>query len=48
VNELAAQRKEIGMPERPGELIYALDETPPWPHLLASVFSTSPSFALIW
>ena len=23
------------MPERPGELIYAQDETPPWPHLLA-------------
>ena len=26
------------MPERPGELIYALDETPPWPHLLALGF----------
>jgi hypothetical protein len=31
-------RKEIGMPERPGELIYALDETPPRPHLLALGF----------
>jgi xanthine permease XanP len=30
--------EEIGMPERPGELIYALDETPPWPHLLALGF----------
>src|SRR5262249_22686989 len=39
VNELAASRKEIGMPERPGELIYALDETPPWPHLLALGFA---------
>jgi xanthine/uracil permease len=29
---------EIGMPERPGELIYALDETPPRPHLLALGF----------
>jgi xanthine/uracil permease len=26
------------MPERPSELIYALDETPPWPHLLALGF----------
>ena len=26
------------MPERPGELIYALDETPPRPHLLALGF----------
>jgi hypothetical protein len=36
--EVQAQRKEIGMPQRPGELIYALDETPPWPHLLALGF----------
>jgi xanthine permease XanP len=26
------------MPERPVELIYALEETPPWPHLLAIGF----------
>ena len=26
------------MPERPGELIHAQDETPPWPHLLALGF----------
>src|SRR5580693_5305654 len=26
------------MPERPDELIYALEETPPWPHLLALGF----------
>ena len=26
------------MPERPSELIYALDEKPPWPHLLALGF----------
>jgi xanthine/uracil permease len=38
VIEVAPLRKEIGMPERPGELIYALDETPPRPHLLALGF----------
>jgi len=38
VIELVASREEVGMPERPGELIYALDETPPWPHLLALGF----------
>jgi xanthine permease XanP len=38
VIDLAASREEVGMPERPGELIYALDETPPWPHLLALGF----------
>jgi xanthine permease XanP len=26
--------REIGAPERPADLIYALDEMPPWPHLL--------------
>ena len=26
------------MPERPSELVYALDERPPWPHLLALGF----------
>ena len=26
------------MPERPAELIYALDERPPWPQLLALGF----------
>jgi len=26
------------MPERPSELIYALDEKPPWPQLLALGF----------
>ncbi len=30
--------KGIGLPERPAELIYALDEIPPWPQLLALGF----------
>src|SRR3984957_17804190 len=36
--EPAAWREEIRMPERPAELIYALDERPPWPQLLALGF----------
>lgn len=32
-NDMATCRKKTGMPERPEELIYALDETPPWLHL---------------
>jgi xanthine permease XanP len=30
--------REIGVRERPAELIYALDEIPPWPHLLGLGF----------
>src|SRR6516162_11510952 len=30
--------KEIGVRERPADLIYSLDETPPWPHLLGLGF----------
>jgi len=30
--------REIGIRERPVELIYALDEIPPWPHLLGLGF----------
>ncbi len=36
--EVGAWREEIRMPERPVELIYALDERPPWPQLLALGF----------
>src|SRR6516164_8231130 len=30
--------KEIGVRKRPADLIYALDEMPPWPHLLGLGF----------
>jgi xanthine permease XanP len=36
--DVAALRKEIAMPERPVELVYALDERPPWPQFLALGF----------
>jgi xanthine permease XanP len=36
--EATAARKQIGMAERPAELIYALDERPPWLQLLALGF----------
>jgi hypothetical protein len=35
---MGGQRKGIGMPERPVELIYALDERPPWLQLLGLGF----------
>lgn len=35
---MTVKDKEIGGPERPAELIYALDDIPPWPHLLALGF----------
>jgi xanthine permease XanP len=38
VMEATARRKAIGIPERPVELIYALDESPPWLQLLALGF----------
>jgi xanthine/uracil permease len=36
--KLKTKGKEIGVPERPAELIYALDEIPPLPHLLGLGF----------
>ena len=30
--------KEIGVRERPADLIFSLDEIPPWPHLLGLGF----------
>src|SRR5215472_12460648 len=30
--------KEIGVRKRPADLIYSLDETPPWPHLVGLGF----------
>jgi len=32
------EQRKIGAPERPAELTYALDEIPPWPHLLGLGF----------
>jgi hypothetical protein len=40
--------EENGMPERPSELVYALDEKPPWPHLLALGFQHVTVIAPIW
>jgi hypothetical protein len=34
VTKVRTKAMEIGGPERPKDLIYALDEIPPWPHLL--------------
>ena len=48
VMEATARQKQIRITERPVELIYALDERPPWLPLLVLGFSTLPSFALTW
>ena len=38
VTKVKTKAREIGIRERPVELIYALDEIPPWPHLLGLGF----------
>ena len=35
---MAAKARAIAVPERPPELMYALDDVPPWPHLLVLGF----------
>jgi hypothetical protein len=34
VTKVRTKMKEVGVRERPADLIYSLDEMPPWPHLL--------------
>jgi hypothetical protein len=48
VIEVAPLRKEIGMPERPGELFMRWMKRRPGRISLPSGFSTSSSFAPIW